>query len=88
MRTMAAGIAGMLWICGLAASAAAQSAPTCAYDGATATVTVTADGQVARVQAIASSGEIRLNGIACGGATVTNTDFILIAGGGSTTTSG
>ena len=55
--------------------------PTCSFDADTATVTVTVNGKTARVQAIAASDEIRLNGVACGGATVNNTDSIAVNGG-------
>lgn len=55
----------------LAWAGAAAAQATCSFDAATATVTVTADGPTARVQAIAGSGEIHLDGVACGGATGT-----------------
>jgi hypothetical protein len=57
----------------------AQSAPTCAFDAATVTITV--NGQIARVQAHRPSGEIRLNGVACGAATLATTDLIQVNGG-------
>ena len=65
----------------LAASAEAQSAPTCTFDPAIATVTVTVNGIAAEIRASATNGTIRLNGVACGAATVHNTDSILIDGG-------
>lgn len=63
--------------------ARAQSASTCAFDPATARVTVSVNGLEARVQAVAASGEIWLNGASCGGATVFNTDTIQVNGSGS-----
>lgn len=81
MRTMAATIAGIASMCALAAGAAAQSDPACSFDGSAAALSVTVDARVARLQVITSSGEIRLNGVACAGATVTNTDSIVVTGG-------
>ena len=60
-------------------SARAQSAPTCSFDPATATVTVNVNG--GHVDVVASwTGRIHVNGGPCGGATVTSTDTILING--------
>jgi len=67
----------LLW----AGIARAQSAPTCAFDPTTARVTVSVDGLDARLQAVASSGEIWLNGVWCAGATIFNTDSIQVNGG-------
>ena len=61
--------------------ARAQSAPTCAFDPATAHVTVSVNGLDAHLQAVASSGDIWLNGVPCAGATVFNTDSIEVNGG-------
>jgi Ca2+-binding RTX toxin-like protein len=67
----------------LPARASAQNA-SCAFDGASATVTITANSQEdITVEAIAT-GEIRLDGVNCAGATVTTTDAIQINGGAST----
>jgi Ca2+-binding RTX toxin-like protein len=63
---------------GWSGAAWAQSASTCSYDPATATVTVALDGLGAQLRAV--FGQIALNGEPCGGATVTNTDTILING--------
>ncbi len=60
--------------------AQAQTAPTCAFDLAAARVTVTVDGLAAHLRAFVASGEIRLNGEPCGGATVFNTDAIQVNG--------
>ncbi len=70
----AAGVALLI----VSGSAQAQSAPTCSFDAATAAVTIAVDGITANVSRTAA-GVIRLNGVACGGATVTNTDTIQIA---------
>jgi len=64
-----------------AGTARAQSAATCSFDPGTATLTVNVNGISARLLAAKSSGEIRLDGGACGGATVTNTDSIQVNGG-------
>lgn len=61
-------------------SAVAQTAPTCAFDPATATVTVNVNGVAATISRTAS-GLIRLNGVNCGAATVTNTETIVVSGG-------
>jgi Ca2+-binding RTX toxin-like protein len=60
--------------------AQAQTAPTCFYDSGTATVTVTVDGEPAIVSRNAA-GAIRVGGVACDVATVTNTDMIIVNGG-------
>ena len=56
----------------------AQSPATCSFNAATATVSIAVDGVTANVSRTAA-GVIRLNGVACGGANVTNTDTIQIA---------
>lgn len=56
---------------------------TCVFDSATATVTVTANIEVNLTVAAIATGEIRLNGVNCGAATVTTTDTILINGNAS-----
>ena len=68
-----------LWL--WAGVAQAQSAPTCQFDQGAAAVTVSVTGGRARLRAVASTGEIRLNGDACAGATVFNTDTIQVNGG-------
>ena len=70
----AAGVALLI----VSGSARAQSPATCSFDAATAAVTIAVDGVTANVSRTAA-GIIRLNGVACGGATVTNTDTIQIA---------
>src|SRR5262245_17701872 len=60
--------------------ARAQSAPTCTFDPATARVTVSVNGQDARLKAVAWNGKILLNDVACAGATVFNTDSIQVNG--------
>lgn len=77
MRWMTA-VVGLLLAGG---TAQAQSAATCAFDPATATVTVTANGVPATLVAVKATGQIRLDGTACGAATVSNTDAIRVAGG-------
>lgn len=67
-------------VCFSAGAALAQSAPTCEFDEGSATVTVTVNGQAANVTRNAA-GTIRLNGVPCGAATVTNTDTIRLNGG-------
>lgn len=64
------------------ARARAQSAATCVFDAGTATVTVTVDGVKASLLAVKASGQIRLDGVPCGGATVSNIDTIQVNGGG------
>ncbi|HEU5057405.1 MAG TPA: hypothetical protein VFU21_12800 [Kofleriaceae bacterium] len=71
----------ILLACAWAGRAEAQSAPTCAFDPATAAVTVTVDGQAAELRAPVGTGEILLDGVSCGGATVLNTDSIQVNGG-------
>jgi Ca2+-binding RTX toxin-like protein len=61
------------------ATARAQSAPTCSFDGPSATLTITVDRQTAAVTL--ASGQIRLNNVACTGATTTTTDLIMVNGG-------
>jgi Ca2+-binding RTX toxin-like protein len=68
-------------VCCWAGSARAQSAATCAFDAGTAALTVTVNGTAARLQAVHATGEIVLDGAACGGATVTSTDTIQVTGG-------
>ena len=63
-----------------AGTASAQSAATCSFDGPTATVTITVDG-IAAVITRNGPGAIRLNNVACGSATVANTDTIVVNGG-------
>lgn len=60
-------------------AAHAQTAATCSFDGATATLTITVDGIAASVNT--GAGQIRLNGVDCTGATSTTTDTILVNGG-------
>ena len=64
-----------------APAAEAQTKPTCSFDGTAAAVTVNVNGRIARLQAHKPSGEIRLNGVVCGAARLTNTDSILVVGG-------
>lgn len=75
---------GLLTIGGIivlsAAPARAQSAPTCSFDGPSATLTVTVNGQNATITRT-SAGQIRLNGASCTGATTTTTDLIMVNGG-------
>ena len=72
----------ILLLCAWADHAAAQSAPTCSFDPATAAVTVTVNGQGAELRAPVGTGEILLDGVSCGGATVFNTDAIQVNGSG------
>jgi Ca2+-binding RTX toxin-like protein len=65
-------------LCLSASAALAQSASTCSFDGSTVTVTV--NGQAANLSRN-TAGAIRLNGVLCGAATVTNTDTIAVNGG-------
>ncbi len=67
-------------VCLSAGAALAQSAPSCSFNAETATVTVTVNGLAANVTRNAA-GVIRLNGVPCGEATVTNTDTIELNGG-------
>jgi Ca2+-binding RTX toxin-like protein len=60
--------------------ARAQTAATCSFDAASATVRVSVDGVPATLSRV-GTGAIRLNGVACNGATVTNTDTVIIRGG-------
>ena len=62
------------------AVAEAQSAPTCSYDGPSATLTVTLNGQQGALTRTAA-GQIRLNNVNCAGATTGTTDFIQVNGG-------
>ena len=62
------------------ATAHAQSAATCSFDGPSATLTITVDG-IAAVVTRTGPGQIRLNNVACAGATVTTTDTIVVNGG-------
>ena len=62
---------------GATSHARAQAAPTCTFESTTATVFVDANGQLATVS-VGSSGAIRLDGVPCEEATVTNTDLIRI----------
>jgi Ca2+-binding RTX toxin-like protein len=68
------------------APASARAAATCAFDPATATVTVNVGGATANLLAVKVSGQIRLNGTACGAATVSNTDAIQVNGTASVDT--
>jgi len=61
--------------------AQAQSAPTCSFDTATATLTVSANGNPARLRVVRATGEILLNLAPCAGATVLTTDSIQVNGG-------
>jgi Ca2+-binding RTX toxin-like protein len=63
-----------------AATAQAQSAPTCSFDGPSATLTITVDRQTAAVT-LAGGGQIRLNNVNCAGATTSTTDLIMVNGG-------
>jgi Ca2+-binding RTX toxin-like protein len=64
------------------AAAGTAEAATCSFDPGTATATVVAGiGTTTKLLAVKVSGEIRVNGLACGSATVTNTDTILVRGG-------
>lgn len=63
-----------------AATARAQSAPTCSFDGPSATLTITVDRQTAAVT-LAGGGQIRLNNVDCTGATTATTDLIMVNGG-------
>jgi Ca2+-binding RTX toxin-like protein len=74
-------IAVVVVVLSWAASAQAQSAATCAFDPAGAALTVTVNGVAAQLRASAATGELTLNGAACGGATVTTTDSIQVNGG-------
>jgi len=60
------------------AGAWAQSAATCVFDPGTAAVTVSLHGLDAKLRA-APSGDILLDGVSCGGATVSNSDSVQIA---------
>jgi len=71
-------VAAAMMVLSWAASARAQVASTCSFDAATATVSVR--GGTAELLAVKASGQIRLNGSACGAATVTNTDTIIVTG--------
>jgi len=71
---------GALAVLFLHGAALAQSAPTCSFDAAGAAVTVAVNGQTANISRT-SAGVIRLNGVACSGATTANTDRIDIRGG-------
>ena len=75
-----AGIAGIAVSIAWAGTAAAQVPSVCAFDAATATVTVTAKGAAADLRAVKTTGQIRLDGVQCGTATVNNTDTIHIVG--------
>jgi Ca2+-binding RTX toxin-like protein len=66
-------------LCGLA-DVRAQTAATCTFDEASATVRVSVDGEPATLSRV-GTGAIRLNGVDCGGATATNTDTVVIRGG-------
>src|SRR5688572_9106884 len=61
-------------------TARAQSAPTCSFNAETATLTVEVNGDPATITRT-GPGQIRVNGVACTGATVTTTDFIQVNGG-------
>lgn len=74
-------IAAFALSCLWAGAAHAQSSSTCSFDPAAATVTVTVDGNLARLAANRVTGEILLNGAPCAGATVLNTDSIQVSGG-------
>ncbi len=63
-----------------AATAQAQSAATCSFDAPSATLTVTLDGMQGALTRTAA-GQIRLNNVACTGATTSTTDFIQVDGG-------
>jgi Ca2+-binding RTX toxin-like protein len=63
-----------------AASAQAQTAPTCSFDAPSATLTVTLNG-VAGSLTRTGPGQIRLGTTTCTGATVTSTDTIIVNGG-------
>ena len=63
-----------------ATRAEAQSAPTCSFDGGTATLTVTLNG-VAGSLTRTGLGQIRLGTTTCTGATVLSTDTIVVNGG-------
>ena len=65
----------------LLAATPAQAAPTCSFDAPTATLTVTLDGTAAGVITRTVSGQIRLNGSNCTGATVDTTDTVQVNGG-------
>jgi len=60
---------------------AAQAAATCAFDPAAGVLTVSVAGGSTRLDAVNGSGEILVNGSACDGATVDNTDTIQVNGG-------
>jgi Ca2+-binding RTX toxin-like protein len=61
--------------------ARAQTAATCSFDPATATVRVNVNGLFATVSSTGAAGIIRVDEVACGAATTTNTDRIVIRGG-------
>jgi hypothetical protein len=81
---LAAAIAALaaLFCMALAARPAAAAAAACQFDATTAKVTVgySGPGTVARIKR-GPSGEILVDGAACGAATVTNTDTILAQAG-------
>ncbi len=62
------------------ATARAQSAATCSFDAPSATLTIAVDRQTAAVT-LTGGGQIRLNNVACTGATTTTTDLIMVNGG-------
>jgi Ca2+-binding RTX toxin-like protein len=74
--SLAVVLAALLW----QAEASAQTASTCSFDPASATVRVTVDGQATTLSRT-GPGIIRLNGVACGTATTTNTNRMIVTGG-------
>ena len=61
--------------------ARAQTPATCSFDPGTATVRVDVNGLTATVTSTGAAGIIRVNDVACGAATITNTDRLVIRGG-------
>jgi len=81
MRTTATGVVAALLMCMVVTTAEAQTISTCSFDPASATVTVNVNGRDAKLLARQGSGEILLNAVPCGGATLSNTDVIQVGGG-------
>jgi Ca2+-binding RTX toxin-like protein len=75
----ASAIAAVLFSLPLVQEASAQTPPTCSFDADTGTLSLSVDGQPAVLAATATAG-IRLGGVGCGAATVTNTDTIVVTG--------
>jgi Ca2+-binding RTX toxin-like protein len=72
-------VVGSVWLS--IGTASAQSAATCSFNAESATLTVSLNGTPASITRT-GPGQIRLDNVACTGATVTTTDFIQVNGGG------